>query len=77
MVAMDVVKENDPHSLDPVRREAIVQEAFYQGMLLLGCGESAIRFCPPLCISAAQIETTLRILDEVLTGTRKKVAVKV
>jgi 4-aminobutyrate aminotransferase len=77
MVAMDVVKENDPHSLDPVRREAIVQEAFHQGLLLLGCGESAIRFCPPLCISAAQIETTLRILDEVLTGTRKKVAVKV
>jgi 4-aminobutyrate aminotransferase len=77
MVAMDIVKEADPHSLDPVRREAIVQEAFHQGLLLLGCGESAIRFCPPLCINAAQIDTALRILDEVLTGTRKKVAVNV
>jgi len=27
-------------------RETIVQTAFRRGLLLLGCGESAIRFCP-------------------------------
>ena len=41
------------------------------GLLLLGCGESAVRFCPPLCITAAQVETALRILDGVLSRGRR------
>ncbi len=47
-------------------REQVIQTAFRRGLLLLGCGETAIRFCPPLCISAAQMETALAILDGVL-----------
>ncbi|MBY0233088.1 MAG: acetyl ornithine aminotransferase family protein [Gemmataceae bacterium] len=47
-------------------RNEVVQEAFVRGLLLLGCGESAIRFCPPLCVTAAQVETCLGILDGVL-----------
>jgi 4-aminobutyrate aminotransferase len=47
-------------------REKVIQAAFHRGLLLLGCGDSAIRFCPPLCINAAQVTTALRILDEVL-----------
>jgi 4-aminobutyrate aminotransferase len=74
MVAMDVVKEQDRQTLSPVRRDAIVQKAFQHGLLLLGCGEAAIRFCPPLCISAAQIETTLHILDEVLLSMSRELA---
>jgi len=47
-------------------REKVIQAAFHRGLLLLGCGDSAIRFCPPLCVTAAQVETALRILDGVL-----------
>ena len=47
-------------------REKVIQTAFERGLLLLGCGETALRFCPPLCISAAQVDTALRILDGVL-----------
>ena len=47
-------------------RETVIQAAFRRGLLLLGCGETAIRFCPPLCVTAAQIETGLRVLDGVL-----------
>jgi 4-aminobutyrate aminotransferase len=43
--------------------------------LLLGCGEAAIRFCPPLCISAAQVDTALRLLDGVLASSRKEATV--
>ena len=39
---------------------------------LLGCGETAIRFCPPLCISPEQIETALRILDEVVVAATRE-----
>jgi 4-aminobutyrate aminotransferase len=47
-------------------REKVILTAFARGLLLLGCGETAIRFCPPLCVSAAQINTALVILNEVL-----------
>jgi 4-aminobutyrate aminotransferase len=63
MTAVDVLKSGQ---FDPKRRDQIVQSAFQRGLLLLGCGESAIRFCPPLCVTAEQIDTALRILDQVL-----------
>lgn len=47
-------------------REKVIQTAFQRGLLLLGCGETAIRFCPPLCVSEAQVEMALRILDGAL-----------
>jgi 4-aminobutyrate aminotransferase len=49
-------------------REKVIQTAFQRGLLLLGCGETAIRFCPPLCVSAPQVDTALAILDGVLAG---------
>jgi 4-aminobutyrate aminotransferase len=66
MMAMDLVKPGEPQMPDPALRDEIIQTAFRQGLLLLGCGECAIRFCPPLCISGPQVETALRILDEIL-----------
>src|SRR5262249_18438669 len=68
MVAADLVKSRDPYTHDPALRDALVQAAFHRGLLLLGCGESALRFCPPLCITAEQVETALAILAEVLEG---------
>ena len=35
---------------------------FQRGLLLLPCGASTIRFCPPLCLTARQVETGLAIL---------------
>ena len=58
---------------DPKGREAVVQAAFRRGLLLLGCGESGLRFCPPLCVTAEQVETCLRLLDEVLAEVRPAV----
>jgi 4-aminobutyrate aminotransferase len=74
MTAMDIVRNGDPNAPDAERRDEIVQTAFRLGLLLLGCGESAIRFCPPLCITAEQITQALRILDDVLAPTAARVA---
>lgn len=60
MVAVDVV----PRS--PYDRSAIIDNAYTQGLLLLGCGENGIRFCPPLCVTEAQVNKCLEILDKVL-----------
>jgi 4-aminobutyrate aminotransferase len=66
MVALDLVKDRARNVLDPELRDEVVQSAFHKGLLLLGCGEAALRFCPPLCISAEQVDTALHILGEVL-----------
>jgi 4-aminobutyrate aminotransferase len=50
----------------PAHRAKAIQEAFQRGLLLLGCGESALRFCPALCVTSEQIDICLRVLDGVL-----------
>jgi 4-aminobutyrate aminotransferase len=70
MTAMDIVKSQDTAVPDPTLRDDIVQAAFQRGLLLLGCGECAIRFCPPLCITASQVETAVDILVDVLADRR-------
>lgn len=47
-------------------REVIIDHCFRAGLLLLGCGETAIRFCPPLCITSDQVVTALQILSTVV-----------
>ncbi len=64
MVAADIVRGG---TADPGLRDRVVQTAFERGLLLLGCGESAVRFCPPLCISSDQVETALHIVGEVIS----------
>src|SRR5260370_30101326 len=66
MVAVDVVRAPERQTPDPAARDEIVQTAFHQGLLLLGCGESALRFCPPLCITPAHVDTALHLLPNVL-----------
>jgi 4-aminobutyrate aminotransferase len=75
MVAMDMVSSRTPYQHAPALRDAIVQAAFHRGLLLLGCGESAVRFCPPLCITAEQVERTLEILAGVLSEQHSAVEV--
>jgi 4-aminobutyrate aminotransferase len=50
----------------PAHRAKAIQEAFQRGLLLLGCGETALRFCPALCVTAKQIDVCLHVLDGVL-----------
>lgn len=64
MIAIDI--QDEQGQLDPVKRDRILNDAFYQGLILLGCGKSAIRFCPPLVITSEQITVALNILNEVL-----------
>ena len=64
MVAVDIVdQQGNP---EPNKRDRIINDAFYQGLLLLGCGKSAIRFCPPLIITSEQINLALNILSDIL-----------
>jgi 4-aminobutyrate aminotransferase len=72
MMAMDIMREDDPQTPDPALRDELVQTAFRNGLLLLGCGESAIRFCPPLCINADQVDTALQLVQQVLASRKSQ-----
>lgn len=66
MTAMDLARSPTDLAANPELRETVIQTAFRRGLLLLGCGESAIRFCPPLCITSEQVDTAILILREIL-----------
>lgn len=66
MVGADVMAPE--HSSDPasVWRDRIVHESFRRGLLLLGCGDRTVRFCPPLCITSEHVAAALQSLRETL-----------
>ncbi|MEH2170198.1 MAG: acetyl ornithine aminotransferase family protein [Nostoc sp.] len=66
MVAVDLLDEQG--NLDYKLRDRIIQEAFLRGLLLLGCGKAAIRFCPPLVIDSDQIQIALQIINDILSS---------
>ncbi len=65
MCAADVVNRKSGKP-DPKLREKLLRCAFERGLVLLPCGESAVRFCPPLCINETQLDVGLKLLDESL-----------
>jgi 4-aminobutyrate aminotransferase len=48
-------------------RDQVMAKSFDQGLLLLSCGESTIRFCPPLIVKRDEVDTAVGIFDAVLT----------
>lgn len=66
MVGAELVRDRDTREPAPDIRDAVVQACFRRGLLLLGCGKSTLRFCPPLVIDEGDVETAMEILDAAL-----------
>lgn len=69
MVGVELVHDRTTLTPAPELRDAIVQACFQRGLLLLGCGLSTIRFCPPLTISTGDVDVALRIMNEAIKVT--------
>ena len=52
----------------PDLRHAVTVEAFNRGLILLGCGETSIRFCPPLCITESELGVGLDIFEQAVAA---------
>jgi 4-aminobutyrate aminotransferase len=48
-------------------RDQVMAKCFDQGLLLLSCGESTIRFCPPLIVARDEVDIAVGIFEAVLT----------
>jgi 4-aminobutyrate aminotransferase len=45
---------------------AVEREAFERGLLVLECGESTLRFCPPLIVDAPAVDTAVSLFAQAL-----------
>lgn len=69
MIGVEIVKSDK--SVDPIRRDKILREAFKERILLLPCGDSVIRFCPPLVITEDEIDLGLDKFEKALNKVGK------
>ncbi len=71
MIGLEIQSETgDPA---PGLRDELIDMAFHRGLLLLPCGPSTIRFCPPLCLTARQVEIGLQLLYSTLEAASERV----
>ena len=66
MVGVELVENRETRKPASAARERIIEESFRQGLLLLGCGEAGIRFCPPLVVTKKEVDIALDILGKSL-----------
>jgi 4-aminobutyrate aminotransferase len=66
MIGVEFVADRTTRTPAPDVVHELVQRAFRRGLLLLGAGKSSLRLAPPLVVSAAEVDTALRMIDEVL-----------
>jgi 4-aminobutyrate aminotransferase len=66
MAAVELVKDRETKEPAKEWRDAVIKSAFERGLLLLGCGENSIRFCPALTVSAEEVDLCLTLFEEAL-----------
>jgi 4-aminobutyrate aminotransferase len=75
MIGIECVRDRQTKERAVDERDAIVNAAFYRGLLVLGAGKNTIRLSPPLVLTRGEADTAIRILDEAFTevarGTRR------
>jgi len=64
MIGVEIVKDQQSRTPVGPMRDRIVELAFERGLLILGCGETTIRLCPPLIVKREEAEIALDILEE-------------
>jgi 4-aminobutyrate aminotransferase len=72
MLGVELVKDRKTKERAVDERNAVVQEMFKRGLLILGAGRNAIRFAPPLVLTKDQAEITVRLFSESLTAVEKQ-----
>ena len=74
MQAAEFVSDARKRTRDPKMREAVVEEAWKRGLVLLGCGRNSIRLIPPLVVTAAQVDEGMEIFADAVKAVEKRVS---
>jgi 4-aminobutyrate aminotransferase len=73
-IGIELVKDRESKEPATAFCEAVVNRAFANGLLLLSCGVSTIRFMPPLMVSKGEVVEALTILDASFKEARQELA---
>jgi 4-aminobutyrate aminotransferase len=66
MIGMELVKDRTTRAPAKALCEAVLTRAFHNGLLLLSCGQSTVRFIPPLMISRGHVDEAMTLLESAL-----------
>ncbi|MGH9693825.1 MAG: aminotransferase class III-fold pyridoxal phosphate-dependent enzyme, partial [Bryobacteraceae bacterium] len=64
MIGIELVLDKETKTPAPELRDRLEAMAFERGLLVLGCGKSSIRLCPPLVITREQADFAMGTLNE-------------
>ena len=67
MIGVELVK--DRKEKEPAKKlcDALITRAYHNGLILLACGQSTVRFMPPLLIGESDVDEAVELLELSLT----------
>jgi 4-aminobutyrate aminotransferase len=66
MVGVEFVKNQSSREPDHDGADAVMVETFRRGVLVLTCGKSTIRFCPPLVVTREQVDKAVEVFENAI-----------
>ena len=76
MLGVELVKNKTTREPASEVRNRVEYLAFEKGLLVLGCGETTLRLCPPLILSEEEATVAIDILEEALMQAEEEFAGK-
>jgi len=72
MIGIELVKDKTTREPVNALRNRVEVLAFERGLMVLGCGETSLRLCPPLIVNEHEAAVALDILEEALTQVERE-----
>src|SRR5438132_10272682 len=66
MIGMELVSDRASRQPCKTSCHTVITRAFHRGLLLLSCGQSTVRFMPPLMVSVAEVDEAMTLLEAAL-----------
>jgi 4-aminobutyrate aminotransferase len=63
MIGVELVKDRASRTPAKELCDAVLHRAFHNGLLLLSCGASTVRFMPPLLVTKAEVDEAMALLE--------------
>ena len=70
MIGMELITDQETKKPARALCDALVTRAYHNGLILLSCGQSTVRFMPPLMISTQDVDEAVRLLEASLNEAR-------
>jgi 4-aminobutyrate aminotransferase len=72
MIGIELVKDKATREPATALRNRVETLAFERGLMILGCGETSLRLCPPLIVNEQEAMVALDILEDALSQVEKE-----